>query len=161
MRAIQWNLHYYYNGCVSWSWFYPHHYSPWITDIKDFASMDLAFDKGTPFLPFEQLMAVLPLASKKCIPEPLQWLMMAKESPIIDFYPLEFEQDLNGKQQEWEAVVCIPFIDQVRLLERFSPRGEKVVFAQPCQAVGNLEDWLHFFTDSCSPSSASLLSRED
>merc|ERR1719500_1105840 len=79
VRAIQWNLHYYYNGCVSWSWFYPHHYSPWITDIKDFASMDLAFDKGTPFLPFEQLMAVLPLASKKCIPEPLQWLMMAKE----------------------------------------------------------------------------------
>ena len=121
MRAIQWNLHYYYNGCVSWSWFYPHHYSPWITDIKDFASMDLAFDKGTPFLPFEQLMAVLPLASKKCIPEPLQWLMMAKESPIIDFYPLEFEQDLNGKQQEWEAVVCIPFIDQVRLLEAIRP----------------------------------------
>lgn len=20
VRAIQWNLHYYYNGCVSWSW---------------------------------------------------------------------------------------------------------------------------------------------
>ena len=34
VRAIQWNLHYYYNGCISWSWFYPHHYSPWITDIK-------------------------------------------------------------------------------------------------------------------------------
>ena len=121
VRAIQWNLHYYYNGCVSWSWFYPHHYSPWITDIKDFSSMDLSFDKGKPFLPFEQLLAVLPLASKECIPKPLQWLMMAKESPIIDFYPTEFEQDLNGKQQEWEAVVVIPFIDETRLLEAITP----------------------------------------
>ena len=59
MRAIQWNLHYYYNGCVSWSWFYPHHYSPWITDIKDFASMDLTFEKGDPFLPFENLFCAI------------------------------------------------------------------------------------------------------
>ena len=46
---------------------------------------------------------------------------MARESPIIDFFPLEFEQDLNGKQQEWEAVVVIPFIDQNRLLEAIRP----------------------------------------
>src|ERR1700731_4459622 len=38
-------------------------------------------------------------------------------SPIIDFYPTEFEQDMNGKKQEWEAVVKIPFIDESRLLE--------------------------------------------
>lgn len=37
-------------------------------------------------------------------------------SPIIDFYPTEFESDLNGKKQEWEAVVKIPFIDESRLL---------------------------------------------
>ena len=79
--------------------------------------MDLTFDKGKPFLPFEQLLAVLPVASKECLPPPLQWLMMAKESPIINFFPQEFEQDLNGKQQEWEAVVIIPFIDQDKLLE--------------------------------------------
>ncbi|KAJ8980061.1 hypothetical protein NQ317_012901 [Molorchus minor] len=34
VRAIQWNLNYYYNGCCSWSWFYPHHYAPYISDIK-------------------------------------------------------------------------------------------------------------------------------
>jgi 5'-3' exoribonuclease 1 len=37
-------------------------------------------------------------------------------SPIIDFYPQEFDLDLNGKRQEWEAVVKIPFIDEERLL---------------------------------------------
>lgn len=42
--------------------------------------------------------------------------MYNSNSPILDFYPLEFEQDLNGKKQEWEAVVKIPFIDEDRLL---------------------------------------------
>jgi 5'-3' exoribonuclease 1 len=43
--------------------------------------------------------------------------MLDPNSPIIDFYPQEFEQDLNGKRQEWEAVVKIPFIDEKRLLQ--------------------------------------------
>jgi 5'-3' exoribonuclease 1 len=36
-------------------------------------------------------------------------------SPIIDFYPQDFEMDMNGKKQDWEAIVKIPFIDQDRL----------------------------------------------
>jgi 5'-3' exoribonuclease 1 len=37
-------------------------------------------------------------------------------SPILDFYPTDFDLDLNGKKQDWEAVVKIPFIDERRLL---------------------------------------------
>ena len=47
-------------------------------------------------------------------------------SPILDFYPQEFEQDLNGKKQDWEAVVKIPFIDQRRLLRAMG--GELSIF---------------------------------
>ena len=43
--------------------------------------------------------------------------MYDPNSPILDFYPLEFEQDLNGKKQDWEAIVKIPFIDEERLLK--------------------------------------------
>lgn len=39
--------------------------------------------------------------------------MVSQDSPIIEYYPLDFKTDLNGKQQEWEAVVLIPFIDEV------------------------------------------------
>jgi 5'-3' exoribonuclease 1 len=63
VRAIQWNLHYYYNGVCSWSWFYPHHYAPYISDICSFSkNLDLNFDMGKAFLPFQQLLAVLPAA---------------------------------------------------------------------------------------------------
>lgn len=41
--------------------------------------------------------------------------MIMDTSPIIDFYPPDFRTDLNGKQQEWEAVVLIPFIDEVNI----------------------------------------------
>lgn len=43
--------------------------------------------------------------------------MTEETSPIIDFYPTNFELDMNGKKQDWEAVVKIPFIDQERLLK--------------------------------------------
>jgi 5'-3' exoribonuclease 1 len=42
--------------------------------------------------------------------------MYEETSPIIDFYPTDFALDMNGKKQDWEAVVKIPFIDQERLL---------------------------------------------
>ena len=84
--------------------------------------MKMNFELSQPFLPFEQLMAVLPAASLKLIPPALQTLMTSPDSPIHDFYPVEFEQDLNGKQQDWEAVVLIPFIDENRLLEAMTPR---------------------------------------
>lgn len=73
VRAIQWNLHYYYHGCASWSWYYPHHYAPYLSDIAKHAhEYEHEFDPSTPFLPFQQLLAVLPAASRHCLPEPYQ-----------------------------------------------------------------------------------------
>ncbi|EFO19268.2 hypothetical protein LOAG_09226 [Loa loa] len=117
IRAIQWNLHYYYHGCCSWSWFYPHHYAPYISDVSDFAEMEMNFDLSEPFKPFEQLLAVLPAASADCLPLPYRELMSDPKSPIIDFYPEQFDTDLNGKKNDWEAVVLIPFIREDRLLQ--------------------------------------------
>ncbi len=138
--AIQWILHYYYNGVCSWSWYYPHHYAPYVSDIRNFANLELKYDLGKPFLPYEQLLGVLPAASKALLPVAHHSLMSSVDSPIIDYYPsnfqvllisstlfflhyynsnwnlLVFQTDKNGKQQEWEAVVLIPFIDEKRLI---------------------------------------------
>lgn len=61
-------------------------------------------------------MGVLPDRSKVIVPTPYHDLMTNPDSPIIDFYPRDFELDMNGKKMEWEAVVKIPFIDESRLL---------------------------------------------
>lgn len=130
VRAIQWNLHYYYHGCCSWSWYYPHHYAPYISDIKDFKDLKLEFDLEEPFLPFQQLLAVLPANSKDLLPKAFQSLLTEESSPIVNYYPHDFKTDLNGKKQEWEAVVLIPFIDEKLLLAAMQPHLSKLTMEE-------------------------------
>ncbi|THH31525.1 hypothetical protein EUX98_g2669 [Antrodiella citrinella] len=122
IEGMQWVMHYYYSGVASWGWFYDYHYAPRISDLKGVDQMSFHFELGKPHFPFQQLMSVLPEASKEHIPRAYQDLMYDVNSPILDFYPTEFESDLNGKKQEWEAVVKIPFIDETRLLKAMNSR---------------------------------------
>uniref|UniRef100_A0A673GBD1 5'-3' exoribonuclease 1 n=1 Tax=Sinocyclocheilus rhinocerous TaxID=307959 RepID=A0A673GBD1_9TELE len=121
VEGIQWILHYYYHGVQSWSWYYPYHYAPFLSDVRNISSLTLAFDLGKPFMPFQQLLGVLPSASKDLLPQCYQHLMTSPGSPIVEYYPQDFKTDLNGKQQEWEAVVLIPFIDEKCLLAAMEP----------------------------------------
>uniref|UniRef100_G3PMT1 5'-3' exoribonuclease 1 n=1 Tax=Gasterosteus aculeatus aculeatus TaxID=481459 RepID=G3PMT1_GASAC len=126
VEGIQWILHYYYHGVQSWSWYYPYHYAPFLSDIRNIADLKLTFDLAKPFMPFQQLLAVLPAASMELLPESYRHLMTSEDSPIIEYYPLDFKTDLNGKQQEWEAVVLIPFIDERCLLAAMEPFNDKM-----------------------------------
>lgn len=116
-----WTWKYYCCGCPSWRWFYPYHYAPmasdlvgltWATNISDFG-------KSEPFLPFQQLLAVLPPQSAWCLPSALQKLMRDKSSPIHQFYPSDFEVDMDGKRNVWEGVVKLPFVEESLLLEAY------------------------------------------
>jgi 5'-3' exoribonuclease 2 len=116
VEGLSWVLLYYFQGCASWTWYYPYHYAPFAADFTDLNKMDVHFDKGKPFKPYEQLMGVLPAASNHAIPPVFHSLMTDPESEIVHFYPEDFDLDLNGKKQSWKAVVLLPFIDEKRLL---------------------------------------------
>ena len=122
VQGLQWVLFYYYRGVVSWPWYYQYHYAPMISDVKKGLKANMNFQLGQPFRPNQQLMGVLPDRSKKIVPLVYHDLMTNPDSPIIDFYPRDFELDMNGKKQEWEAVVKIPFIDEKRLLAAMAPK---------------------------------------
>jgi 5'-3' exoribonuclease 2 len=117
VEGLSWVLLYYFQGCPSWTWYYPYHYAPFAADFVDIDKKVVKFDKGTPFKPYEQLMGVLPAASNHAIPTPFHSLMTDADSDIVDFYPEEFELDMNGAKQPWKAVVLLPFIDEKRLLK--------------------------------------------
>lgn len=126
IEGLQWVLNYYYKGVPSWGWFYDYHYAPMISDLKDIASMKFELKTGKPFLPFQQLMGVLPADSQEHVPDAYRDLMNDETSPIYDFYPRKFDLDLNGKKMDWEAVVKIPFIDEERLLKAMAARDQRL-----------------------------------
>ncbi|KAG7168833.1 5'-3' exoribonuclease 2-like [Homarus americanus] len=114
-RGLCWVLKYYYQGCVSWDWYFPYHYAPFASDFSNCAKANVNFDIGEPFNPLEQLMGVFPAASRDHVPEPWGRLMLDPESVIIDFYPEDFKIDLNGKKFAWQGVALLPFVDEKRL----------------------------------------------
>jgi len=126
VEGLCWVLAYYYQGCPSWKWYYPYHYAPFAADFTDVASLEIKFADSKPFRPFEQLMGVLPAASKSNLPEPFQWLMTNEESEILDFYPKEFSIDMNGKKMAWQGVALLPFIDETRLLTALKQRYDQL-----------------------------------
>lgn len=48
-------------------------------------------------------MGVFPAGSKQHVPPTWQDLMTDPQSPIIDFYPVNFKIDLNGKKYAWQG----------------------------------------------------------
>ncbi|XP_023328403.1 5'-3' exoribonuclease 2 homolog [Eurytemora carolleeae] len=120
--GLCWVLRYYYQGCSSWKWYFPYHYAPFASDFVNIGDIENKFEKGTrPFKPMEQLMSVFPAASRQHVPDTWGELMIDPMGPIIDFYPVDFKIDLNGKKYAWQGVALLPFVDEERLHKALEP----------------------------------------
>ena len=140
IEGLHWVLEYYYRGVASWDWYYPYHYAPMISELVNLPSIQVSFTPGRPFFPYEQLMAVQPASSCKLLPEPYRHLMTDQNSPIHDFYPVDFLVDTEGKRAEWEGVVQIPFIDENRLIRAIEtvPVGALTAAERKRNSHGNI-----------------------
>ena len=115
IEGICWVFEYYYNGCVSWEWYYPFHYAPFASDLTDIQGLRINFKLGTPFQPVEQLLSVLPPYSSHALPSCLKHLMHNPLSELADFYPKDVKLDINGQPYACMGVNLVPFIDENRI----------------------------------------------
>ena len=115
IEGLCWVFEYYYNGCISWSWFYPFHYAPFASDLIHLNDLKINFDLNSPFYAFEQLLSVLPPYSAEALPKPFRKLMTDPLSPISDFYPSNIKLDINNQPYAWMGVNLLPFVDADRI----------------------------------------------
>jgi 5'-3' exonuclease len=115
LTGIKWVTNYYFDKCISWNWYYPFDYPPFISDIKKYLSNinlnDIKFKLGAPLKPFMQLLSVLPPQSNYLLPKTLRKLVLNPNSSLGYMYPSEFEQDFINKRRYWEGIPRLPPLD--------------------------------------------------
>jgi 5'-3' exonuclease len=117
LDGLHWVINYYIMGVPTWTWLFEHHYAPFarsILKVIDGYSFK-PFSKTQPHPPFMQLMSVLPPKSRALLPPVLGDVLVDKSLSIAKYYPDKIEVDLVGKQQEWEGVVIVPFMNTTEL----------------------------------------------
>lgn len=121
VEGLEWVAQYYYQGPPSWKWFYPHHYAPLASDLVNLAAVggSVRFELGQPFLPHQQLLAVLPPMSYRSMPKAYHGLLRSSNSPLVEYFPQHLEIDREAARAPWEGIVLIPFMDERKLLAAY------------------------------------------
>ena len=73
VQGLCWVLKYYFQGCPSWSWYYPFHYAPFASDLINIEEYPIDFELSKPFACGAA--AASGSRVQPCSPDAAQWLM--------------------------------------------------------------------------------------
>lgn len=119
LTGLVWVYHYYTKGmaALNLNWYYPYYHTPLFSDLKlklDQISRGVGSvlgweeDGSKPLHPIQLLLAVLPLSAKQLIPKKYHRYM---QKVFPQYYPVEFEYELDGKSVDWMGIPILPFVE--------------------------------------------------
>ena len=117
-EGLYWNMKYYFENCKSWSWYYKYSNSPTLNDLHNY--LDVNINKilkidNKRFTPYEQLLIVLPPQSNKILPDKISKYMTNYDSPIIEYYPINYKLETLNKMFYWQCHPLLPRIDDSKI----------------------------------------------
>lgn len=123
-EGLEWVTKYYFENCHSWLWQYKYTHAPFVSDLYFFLKnnnfTDIKFTHDIPLNPCEQLLSVLHPSCHNELPKKYQKLVIDKDSPIKDMFPDVFDSDCLYKEQLWQCIPLIPFLDVDRIKKECS-----------------------------------------
>lgn len=124
-EGVAWVYTYYKFGVrqLNVEWYYPYHYAPLLSDLPNYMKAEVSpvweiepIQIQNEYLsPLEQLMMIMPPASRTGVPAPIQ-ILYSENSPIIDLLPVSFVYDAMGKMDERLGVAILPFPNPMRVI---------------------------------------------
>ena len=86
IQSLVWTAHYYFQSCISQSWYYPYEFSPTLQDLSYYLQSNKRVrinPLATPYTPIEQLKFVFPSQSYHLCDE----LKDIDQSPVTELPP--------------------------------------------------------------------------
>jgi 5'-3' exonuclease len=105
-------LRYYLKSIPTYSWTYPYHYAPLLTDLAKYSKdidFDITFKVDPPLSIYESLFGILPFESFHLLPEEIREKMPVKIQ-LDENFITDFEIDLDGKMYDYEGICLLPFL---------------------------------------------------
>lgn len=126
LDGLQFVITYYTNSVPNWNWNYPYYYAPSTYILQKYIDTFVIkkHNKGTPLLPFQQLLYILPPKSFNLLPSPLD--LLCDDPKLKDFYPDKVDIDLDGKKNDWQGIVLLPQIDMDQVKNVYNEQTEKI-----------------------------------
>ncbi len=132
LKGVVFVMRYYFKNIPTFSWYYPNHYAPLLSDLYEKGktkNLNYKFEVNYPLSMYESLLGILPPSSFFLLPNTIRQKLEIKIKLDSDFLE-EFEIDLDGKQQEYEGICLLPFVSYDKLKKLFSEveltEGEKL-----------------------------------
>lgn len=117
VHGLSFVIKYYSVSIPTFEWYFEYHYAPLMTDLHRFAKdskisvwNDLQSWTFQPALTLNQaLLGIIPPSSVNVLPTSLQPLL--QRNAEHELFKEDFKVDLEGKQQDYEAVLLLPIVD--------------------------------------------------
>lgn len=115
LKGLEYTIRYYLTGIPSWNWHYPFRVAPMPSDILYFmrdVPKDLNFDftLGESYTPLEQLAMIIPPQSADALPRVTRSLLTSVSSPLIPFYPIDFQLDILAGEKFIYSEPILPLL---------------------------------------------------
>ena len=73
-------------------------------------------DNSEPYINLIQLLLVLPPSSNNLLPEKYRYLMTDINSPLIEYYPEDFNLIKYQKNKIWDCLPILPLYNDLQVL---------------------------------------------
>jgi 5'-3' exonuclease len=149
ITTLHWIGAYYCRQCPDWYWVYPYEATPLLSDLENYIKNHsdqvnlVNWTNFQPVNPYYQLMMILPPQSSDLLPNPFRYYMNSLHSPLIHYYPIDFELEYYGKRLRWEVHPKIPMVDPVELRQTLNGIEKQLsVEEQQRGTIGQIRSYL-------------------